>query len=111
MHARWLVAVGVLAASIFACGYSVKAASNDEQQVNLSNYGTFFMLKGNSTGDSVRDERLTSDVKSALRAEVFNLTNTPPLGPPNGVAGTAAFGTITSAGDPRVLQLAVKMLF
>jgi hypothetical protein len=30
---------------------------------------------------------------------------------PNGVAGTAAFGTITTAGDPRVVQLAVKWSF
>jgi hypothetical protein len=46
-----------------------------------------------------------------LRAEVFNLFNTPNLGAPNGVAGSAAFGTITSALDPRVTQLAVKLLF
>ena len=46
-----------------------------------------------------------------LRAEVFNLFNTPNLGAPNGVAGSAAFGTITSALDPRVGQLAVKVLF
>lgn len=46
-----------------------------------------------------------------LRAEVFNLTNTPPLGAPNGTLGSAAFGSITSAGDPRVTQLAVKFLF
>jgi hypothetical protein len=46
-----------------------------------------------------------------LRAEMFNLLNTPPLGNPNGVAGSAAFGTITTAGDPRVVQLAVKFLF
>jgi CHASE1-domain containing sensor protein len=46
-----------------------------------------------------------------LRAEVFNLTNTPPFGAPNTTAGAAAFGTITSAGDPRVVQLAVKFIF
>jgi hypothetical protein len=46
-----------------------------------------------------------------LRAEVFNLLNTPPLGNPNGVAGSAAFGFITTAGDPRVVQLPVKLLF
>jgi hypothetical protein len=46
-----------------------------------------------------------------LRAEVFNLFNTPNFGTPNGVAGSAAFGTITSALDPRVGQLAVKVLF
>jgi hypothetical protein len=46
-----------------------------------------------------------------IRAEVFNATNTPPLGAPNGIFGTAAFGTITTAGDPRVIQLAAKFLF
>ena len=46
-----------------------------------------------------------------LRAEVFNLFNTPNLGAPNGVAGSAAFGTITTALDPRVGQLALKFLF
>jgi hypothetical protein len=46
-----------------------------------------------------------------LRAEVFNLLNTPPLGAPAAVAGAANFGTITSAGDPRVVQLALKVLF
>jgi carboxypeptidase family protein len=46
-----------------------------------------------------------------LRAEVFNATNTPPLGAPNTTVGSAAFGTITSAGDPRVVQLAVKFIF
>jgi hypothetical protein len=59
----------------------------------------------------VRRVRLGSANSLELRAEAFNVTNTPPLGPPNGVFGSAAFGTITSAGDPRVLQLAVKMLF
>jgi hypothetical protein len=46
-----------------------------------------------------------------LRGEVFNVTNTPPLGAPNTVLGTPGFGSITSAGDPRVVQLAVKLSF
>ena len=46
-----------------------------------------------------------------VRAEAFNVTNTPPLGAPNGTFGTAAFGTITTAGDPRVIQLGIKYLF
>ena len=46
-----------------------------------------------------------------VRAEVFNVTNTPPLGAPNGTFGSAAFGTITTAGDPRVIQLAAKVIF
>jgi hypothetical protein len=46
-----------------------------------------------------------------MRAELFNVTNTPPLRAPNTTLGSAAFGTITSAGDPRVVQLALKFIF
>jgi outer membrane receptor protein involved in Fe transport len=46
-----------------------------------------------------------------LRAEIYNLLNTANLGSPGPTAGTAAFGTITTAFDPRVVQLAVKFLF
>ena len=46
-----------------------------------------------------------------IRAELFNATNTPPFGAPNTQVGAAAFGTITSAGDPRVVQLALKFSF
>jgi hypothetical protein len=46
-----------------------------------------------------------------LRAEAFNLTNTPPLGAPAAVLGAPGSGTITSAGDPRVIQLGAKLIF
>jgi len=46
-----------------------------------------------------------------LRAEAFNVTNTPPLGAPNVVLNSAGFGSITSAGDPRVVQLGIKLNF
>ena len=46
-----------------------------------------------------------------LRAEIFNLLNTPPLSAPAVVLGAADFGTIASAGDPQVVQLALKFLF
>jgi len=46
-----------------------------------------------------------------LRGEVFNLTNTPPLGAPNTVVGTPGFGSITTAGDPRVIQFGAKLNF
>ena len=46
-----------------------------------------------------------------FRAEVFNLTNTPPLNAPNTILGTPGFGSITSAGDPRVIQFGVKINF
>jgi hypothetical protein len=46
-----------------------------------------------------------------FRAEAFNLTNTPPLGAPATVVGAAGFGSITSAGDPRVIQFGAKLNF
>jgi hypothetical protein len=45
------------------------------------------------------------------RVEIFNATNTPQFGAPNGVFGSPAFGTIITALDPRVVQLAVKFTF
>ncbi len=59
----------------------------------------------------IRRVPLPASTALEVRAEVFNLTNTPPLGAPNGVFGSAAFGTITSAGDPRVIQMALKFVF
>jgi hypothetical protein len=45
------------------------------------------------------------------RVEIFNLFNTVLLNAPAAVLGAANFGTITSALDGRVVQLAVKFLF
>jgi hypothetical protein len=46
-----------------------------------------------------------------IRLEIYNLTNTPPLGAPNVVLGSPGFGSITSAGDPRVMQFGAKFNF
>ena len=46
-----------------------------------------------------------------LRAEAFNLLNAPPFANPGATLGTTTFGVISAAGDPRVVQLAVKFLF
>jgi len=51
--------------------------------------------------------RYTAD----LRAEAFNLFNTVNYGQPNGSFGSASFGQITSAGDPRIIQFAVRFGF
>lgn len=55
--------------------------------------------------------RITDRYALEFRAEVFNVTNTPPLADPNGSFGSPAFGTITSAGNPRDFEFAVKMHF
>jgi hypothetical protein len=46
-----------------------------------------------------------------LRAEAFNLLNTPSFANPGATLGTTTFGVISAAGDPRVVQLAAKFLF
>jgi hypothetical protein len=46
-----------------------------------------------------------------LRVEVFNLLNTANFGLPAAQFGPASFGTITTALDPRVVQLAAKFWF
>ena len=46
-----------------------------------------------------------------LRLEVFNLLNTANFGTPAAGFGPASFGTITTALDPRVVQLAAKFWF
>jgi hypothetical protein len=79
---------------------------------------------GNSSRDPVRGPGLQDadlmigktfpireKVNLELRAEAFNVTNTPPLADPNGSFGSAAFGSITSAGNPRVFELVGKLRF
>jgi len=55
--------------------------------------------------------QLSERLRAELRAEAFNVTNTPPLGNPNGSFGNAAFGTITTALDPRVFEFVLKLHF
>ena len=59
----------------------------------------------------VKRTAITERFSLDFRTEIFNLTNTPPLNAPNVTFGSSAFGTITSAGDPRVIQLALKLTF
>jgi len=54
---------------------------------------------------------LTERLSTEFRAEAFNVTNTPSYGNPNGAFGTAAFGTITTAFDPRVFEFVLKLQF
>ena len=55
--------------------------------------------------------RLREQLQLDVRAEAFNLTNTPPFNDPNGGFGSAAFGTITSAGNPRDFEFVAKVRF
>jgi hypothetical protein len=63
----------------------------------------------------VKEFRFTEKRGLEFRAEAFNLMNTPPFGQPNGSYNPSlslsqqAFGRITSAGDGRTIQLALKL--
>ena len=57
----------------------------------------------------VKHTTLFRETDLEFRAELFNLTNTPAFGQPNGSFGSPAFGSITSTTtDPRVMQLAIR---
>ncbi len=86
--------------------------------------GNFF---GNAGRGSIREPSLLNldvsiaknfalreSVRLQFRAECFNFTNTPFFGNPGSVGttfGTATFGKVTSAGDPRVIQLGLKLVY
>ncbi len=55
--------------------------------------------------------QITERLNLEFRAEAFNVSNTPPLNDPNGSFGSAAFGTITSAGNPRDFEFVAKLRF
>jgi outer membrane receptor protein involved in Fe transport len=56
---------------------------------------------------------LRRDLRLQLRAEVYNVTNTPSFANPNASFGTAGFGSITGTANsiPRQMQFALKVLF
>jgi hypothetical protein len=54
---------------------------------------------------------VTERMRVEFRAEAFNVSNTPPLNDPNGSFGSAAFGSITSAGNPRDFEFVCKIRF
>ena len=58
----------------------------------------------------VKHTKLWAETDMELRAEMFDVTNTPAFSQPNGSFGAAAFGSITSTTtDPRVVQFALRL--
>jgi len=55
--------------------------------------------------------QFTERVSAQIRVESFNLTNTPAFAAPDAVVGDPNFGHIQLAGNPRQIQLGVKVLF
>ena len=59
----------------------------------------------------VRDFDLTAGTRLQFRAEVFNVTNRVNLGLPVADLNSPNFGRIFSAGPPRLMQFALKLIF
>ncbi len=69
MNAKHLVSAGAVALFTMACGYSIKTATDYDKNVSFSNYQSFFILKGNSSGNPLLDQRAQGDVASALTSK------------------------------------------
>lgn len=95
---RWFETGAFRQAGAFTIGNSSR------NPVSGPGYRTFDVMLGKTFA-------LNERVRAEFRAEAFNVTNTPPLGAPNGSFGNPAFGTITTALDPRVYELALKLHF
>jgi hypothetical protein len=55
--------------------------------------------------------RFTESKSLTLRWEVFNIFNRPNFGNPSGNFSSSAFGQISSAADPRIMQVGLKFIF
>jgi hypothetical protein len=78
---------------------------------NLSNYnmrgpGNLRFDVGLSRTFAVREKKTLQ-----VRGEAFNLINRANYNPPISALNSAVFGQIQSAGDPRIIQLALKFGF
>jgi hypothetical protein len=95
---RWFDTTAFMAAPQFALGAA------ERNPVRGPGYRTLDLMVG-------KGFVLSEPARLEFRAEAFNVTNTPPLGNPNGGFGTAPFGSINSALDPRVFELVLKLHF
>jgi hypothetical protein len=58
-----------------------------------------------------REFKLFEQLTLQARAEAFNVLNHPNFQAPNANISSAAFGKITTAFDPRILQASMKLIF
>jgi hypothetical protein len=75
---------------------------------NGSIYGPGFW---NLDASLVKRLRFGSRVNTELRADAFNLTNTPHFNNPNGSFGSSTFGEINSSFGQRLVRFGVRVLF
>ncbi len=59
----------------------------------------------------IKNTKITERLNTQFRAEFFNAFNNVNFSGPSSSLSSSSFGRITSAGDPRILQLALKLVF
>jgi hypothetical protein len=59
----------------------------------------------------LKNTSISERINTQLRVEFFNILNHPQWLPPNRFIDNAAFGVISSAKDPRIIQFGLKILF
>jgi hypothetical protein len=69
MNGRHLITVAAVALLTVGCGYSIKTATDYDRSVQFSNYHSFFITKGNSSGSPLMDQRAQADVQRALTSK------------------------------------------
>jgi hypothetical protein len=93
-------------------------STNPSYTVNLPlSYGN--IVKGSFVGPQYTDWDVSimryfpvhEAVQLQFRAEYFNVLNHTNFGDPNASVTNGAFGRVTSASDPRIGQMSLKLLF
>jgi hypothetical protein len=69
MNARYLVSAAAVTLFTTACGYSIRTSTDYNQTVNFSNYRSFSIVSGNSSGNPLMDQRASADVRNTLTAK------------------------------------------
>jgi hypothetical protein len=59
----------------------------------------------------LKNTKITERLNTQFRAEFFNAFNNVNFNGPSSSLSSSSFGRITSAGDPRILQFALKLIF
>jgi hypothetical protein len=67
--------------------------------VNVTDLGVF------------KNFRVSRDIGVQFRLEMFNAFNHPNLSGVGTVLGASTFGTVTTAAEPRIIQLGIKIRF
>lgn len=65
----------------------------------------------NTNFSAIKDFRVKESLRVQFRSEFFNVFNHAQFSAPNTTASSSTFGRITSAGSPRIIQFAMKLLW